>query len=307
VPPARALRRAPRAAENARGAAAGNGLEAFVLRAATAHPDWGQFRIAASARDERLDASPSGVRAILKRHGLETAYKRIAALGPAVASTARTRRGVQLTARQLERYRRAGRTHAVLAAAAPGDREGRNRARRHQLLTVAAEVFARRGYESATLKEIADAAGLLPGSMYHYFRSKEDLFLQVVHEGFRQLNSAIDAALRDITDPWRRLETVCSVHLSQPLVGNAIDAFTALSIIVRDRRTLDRRLIRERDSYEKRFRAIVEALPLPARIDRSMLRLAMLGALNWTNLWYKPGGRRTREDIAREFVALVRR
>ena len=168
-------------------------------------------------------------------------------------------------------------------------------------------MFAQRGYENATLKEIADAAGLLPGSVYHYFKSKEDLLGVVMHEGFRRLNTAVDEALKGCADPWERLERICGVHLEQPVLGNAVDAFTALSILVRDTRSLDPRLIRERDSYEERFRKVVSQLPLPLHIDRSVLRLAMLGALNWTNLWFRAGGKRTRGEIARLFVDLVRR
>jgi len=279
-------------------------LELFVLRTVAAEPELGHTRLAAKAKEQGLAASVNSVRSILERRGLETFYKRAAAAGALKGGGAGRAR---LNERQLARLRRARRTHEVLASVAAGSPGSRSSVRRTHLLTVAAEVFSQHGYENATLKQIAEAAGLLPGSVYHYFKSKDDLFAKVLHQGFRQLNAAVDAALAPIADPWDRLMALCRVHLEQPLVGDAIDALTAHSILVKDSRHLDRRLIRERESYEKRFRAVVAQLPLPADIDRSILRLTLLGALNWSTLWLRDDGRLSRSEVARRIVALLRR
>jgi len=47
-------------------------------------------------------------------------------------------------------------------------------------------------------------------------------------------------------------------------------------------------------------------LPLPAATDRSLWRLQLLGALNWTPTWYRPGGDKAPADIARAMVAALR-
>jgi hypothetical protein len=51
---------------------------------------------------------------------------------------------------------------------------------------------------------------------------------------------------------------------------------------------LQPRLNRERSAYEDRFRALIAALRLPPDVDQSLLRLSLLGAINWTRLWYRP-------------------
>jgi hypothetical protein len=61
-----------------------------------------------------------------------------------------------------------------------------------------------------------------------------------------------------------------------------------------------------RDGYEKRFVELVAALPLAAATDRSLWRLQLLGALNWTPTWYRPGGREAPAGIARALVAALR-
>jgi hypothetical protein len=61
-----------------------------------------------------------------------------------------------------------------------------------------------------------------------------------------------------------------------------------------------------RAQYESVFRELVAALPLPARTDRKMLRLLLLGALNWSRFWFDPAGRETPRSLARKFILLLK-
>ncbi|MDR7467193.1 MAG: TetR/AcrR family transcriptional regulator [Armatimonadota bacterium] len=61
----------------------------------------------------------------------------------------------------------------------PARVRAKQEARRTQILEAAAKVFARKGFEGATISEIARAAGLAEGSIYNYFRSKEDLLVHI--------------------------------------------------------------------------------------------------------------------------------
>jgi AcrR family transcriptional regulator len=179
--------------------------------------------------------------------------------------------------------------------------------RREQLTAAAAAVFSRKGYDAASLREICAAAGILPGSLYYHFRSKEDLFVTVHAEGFRQLNTAVDRALERETDPWRRLEAACAAHLGQLVSRNDIALVTGTSLFRTARPALQRRLNRERDVYEDRFRRLIEAVDLPADFDRTLVRLTLLGAINWTRIWYRPG-KKNPAEIAHHLVAkLLRR
>jgi hypothetical protein len=70
--------------------------------------------------------------------------------------------------------------------------------------------------------------------------------------------------------------------------------------------SLQRRLNRQRDDYERRFRELIAALRIRPGIDRSLLRLMLLGALNWTRVWYRPG-KLLPVDIARHWIGQVLR
>jgi AcrR family transcriptional regulator len=272
--------------------------EALVLAYARSEPELGQFRVADALRERGVSISPSGVRAIWKRHQLETLYKRISALSGSDSPGKPRLSGVQQA-----RFKRAERRWQLLKTGSKKTLPGKSNTLRHHLLVVAAQAFHRHGYKGATLKEIAEAAGILPGSIYHYFRSKADLFSQVHDAGFREINASIDKALAQVLDPRQRLEAACTAHLKVLVSDDALAGFTGSSLFNPDMGLLTGRLIKLRDAYEARFRALIEAIDLPPHIDRRIFRLALLGALNWTQVWYKRG-KKSPAAIARALIEI---
>jgi AcrR family transcriptional regulator len=272
--------------------------EAMVLDFAATQPDLGQFRVAESLRKRGIRISPSRVREIWKRHSLETLYKRVSAI-----EKRRGRGGSRLTETQQARFKRAERRSQLLTGAARKAGGEDAKSLRQHLIVIAAQTFSRHGYKGATIKEIAAAAGILPASIYHYFPSKQALFTEVHHEGFAELNAAVDKAIARATDPRARLEAACAAHIGLLVSGDTIAAFTGGSLFTPHLEVMTRRLIKDRDAYEARFRAMVGALDLPQRLDRSVFRLALFGALNWTQVWYKPG-KKSAPEIARRIVEI---
>ena len=184
----------------------------------------------------------------------------------------------------------------------PRPRGRRRDNRRQALLEAAARHFRQRGYSGAALRDIADAAGMLAGSIYYYFPSKEDLFVAVHGEGVRRISAAVDAAASAESDPWRRLEAAMAAHLEALLEGGDF-----AQVVIRDLPAEVPRepLVALRDGYEDRFRHLIGALPLEAGSDRGTLRLMLLGALNWSRVWYRPAGDPPAR-IAEKFVGYLR-
>ena len=78
--------------------------------------------------------------------------------------------------------------------------------RRGRILDAAAVEFARSGYSATSVRDIAAAAGILPGSMYYHFASKEDLLAAVHAAGIRRIKERVLAAIETATIPgagWR--------------------------------------------------------------------------------------------------------
>jgi hypothetical protein len=59
------------------------------------------------------------------------------------------------------------------------------------------------------------------------------------------------------------------------------------------------------DGYEQLFRKLVQELPLRRGVSRTLLRLQLLGALNWTSVWYRPGGATT-VQVAQHLIRVLR-
>lgn len=271
-----------------------------ALALAKEHPELGKVRAARELRERGIHLSPSAVHSIWRQHGLATSYERLRMrAGRSEAGKA------ALSDSQRALLRRATISRRVTArAGANGD--SAVHPRREELLSAAARIFSSKGYERASLREICAAAGILAGSMYHHFRSKEDLFVSLHAEGFRELHERVDRALEGKSDPWDRLEAAIGAHLAQLVARTDVLSVTATSLFHTAGPALQRRLNRERDVYEERFGKLVMALPLPSNVDRSLLRLTLLGAINWTRIWYRPG-KKTPAEIARHLVEKVLR
>jgi TetR/AcrR family transcriptional regulator, cholesterol catabolism regulator len=192
--------------------------------------------------------------------------------------------------------------------AARARRVGPPRRRQQEILEAAAEVFHRKGYESTSIQDIADAVGILKGSLYYYIDSKEDLLyaiLQGVHED----------ALRNIErtkaiegDPLQKIRAFVTLHIA----FNA-ENLVKMGVFFQDFRSLgeERRavIVEERDQYDQFLRTLIqegqEQGVVCADVDPKLAGLAILGMTNWIYHWYQPTGERTAEELAQAYADLV--
>lgn len=177
--------------------------------------------------------------------------------------------------------------------------------RRQQLLDVAARLFRERGYHVTSMREIAHEVGMLSGSIYYHFPSKEELLLAVYEEGLRHIAERVDAAVARQSTPWERLEAGCAAHL-EALLELSDYTQVMIRVLPPEGGKVAERLLELRDRYEARFRELIDALELPDSADRRYLRLLLMGGLNWSHVWYRPGGDPP-AVIAHRMIDLLRR
>jgi len=176
--------------------------------------------------------------------------------------------------------------------------------RRDELLAAAAACFAREGYDAASMRAIADEAGMRTASIYYHFNSKDDLLVAVHEEALRRIGESTSAALDDVTEPWERLEAACAAHLTFLLTE---DRFVEAVMRPVPSRVEGRDLIfKLRNDYEIIFANLVAALELPQHTDRDTLRLMLLGAMNWTFTWWNPDEGSSPTVLASRFVTNLR-
>lgn len=174
-----------------------------------------------------------------------------------------------------------------------------------QLLDEAARAFAERGYAATSVRDIVVPIGMLPGSLYCHFETKEALLVAVYSEGVARISAAVDAAVARVAEPWARLEAAAVAHL-RALLDQTSYSQVVIRVRPSDAPAVEAELVALRDRYEARWAHLVAALPLARGVQRGDLRLFLLGALNWSQTWYRDDGASTPERIARRFVALMK-
>lgn len=145
--------------------------------------------------------------------------------------------------------------------------------RRKQIIDGAIQVFTAKGFHSATVREIADAAGLTMGSLYNYIRSKEDIIYIVYDYITGILRDEVKDAITDLADPGERLKAALSqnlrtVHQYQDVVMFIYKASTFL-----DKESLHDVLTRETE-YIELFEDLLRDYFRGRAVDENRLRLA---------------------------------
>ncbi|QRY61873.1 TetR family transcriptional regulator [Gordonia sp. PDNC005] len=181
--------------------------------------------------------------------------------------------------------------------------------RRDELLGIAGELFAERGLRSTTVRDIADTAGILSGSLYHHFDSKESMvdellrdFLDTLFSRYRE----IDAAGLSAAETLRQLviasfEAIDTRHTAVAIYQNEArqltgqERFSYINERNRENRELWASVLR-RGVAEGDFRPDLD-VDLVYRFMRDTVWVAVR--------WYRPGGAKTVEQIADQYLSIV--
>jgi TetR/AcrR family transcriptional regulator, cholesterol catabolism regulator len=175
--------------------------------------------------------------------------------------------------------------------------------RRDEVLDAAAAVFAEKGFHEATTKDIADRVGLLPGSLYYYFPSKEAAFVEVC----RRRGEGFNARLTAILDAPGALAARVRAGVAQHLRHNRAELVSTIAFsqralpggAARELRALGR--VYER-LWERIFRGAVAARELPRNFDCRAATVALLALCNGAIHWYERKSPREIERIAGQFA-----
>ena len=192
----------------------------------------------------------------------------------------------------------------------PPEENARAEATRKAILLAAARVFREDGYSGARLADIAARVGMKAGSLYYHFESREALVEAVMDEGLRLTHAAVAerlAALPSGRDHRRRIETAIATHLEMVIAHEDIASATIKLIWQAPPAIRERQLSRQRD-YGALWKALLaearDAGAIRGDLDLSVVRMAIMGALNWAADWYAPGRMGPRE-IARDVAAMI--
>jgi len=186
----------------------------------------------------------------------------------------------------------------------PNFREIRFAEKKEEIIFKAVESFAKKGYEKATLEEIAAELKMTKGSIYHYFNGKEDILFQSLIKAHTIANQVLSKIVerRDLP-PKDKLCLAIKEHVkvltTELAYGPLRQQELLLPVKLRDE------VRAERKKFQQMFVGIVhegieEGAFKPANLK--LVSFAILGATNWVARWYSPDGPFSPEAIGEAFA-----
>ncbi|AZZ90616.1 TetR family transcriptional regulator [Hahella sp. KA22] len=178
---------------------------------------------------------------------------------------------------------------------------------RGRLLAKAAHLFKEKGYERTTVRDLAASVGIQSGSIFHHFRSKEDILFAVMEETILYITAKMREALEQAPTPRDRLLALLRCELESVLGGTG----EAMTVLVYEWRSLSdarqEEILKLRDQYEGLWLDTLSEARDAGLVkgDVAVLRRFLTGALSWTITWFKSEGSMTVEDLAQQALYLV--
>jgi AcrR family transcriptional regulator len=184
-----------------------------------------------------------------------------------------------------------------------GRRQAKKLEKRVEILRSAASAFRRRGYHGASMEQIADALQMTKGSLYYYFRNKEEILYFCHDYSLDILLRLLDEVESQASPPEERLRRliVAFVHtILDELQG------TALTLDLQALQApLLRKVVAKRDRFDRGIRSILQdgmERGSFAPGDPKLLSFAILGAVNWITRWFDPQGAASSRQIGEAFA-----
>ena len=181
--------------------------------------------------------------------------------------------------------------------------------RRNELLALAATMFAQRGLRATTVRDIADSAGILSGSLYHHFSSKEEMVDEVLRGFLDWLFSRYEQIVATEPNPLERLKGLFMASFE------AIENRHAEVVIYQDeaKRLAEQERFAYVDERNREQRKMwVEVLNqgisqgyFRPDVDVDLV-YRFIRDTTWVSVrWYQPGGPLTAEQVGQQYLAIV--
>ena len=169
------------------------------------------------------------------------------------------------------------------------------------------ELFRRKGYNGTGIADIAKRVGVTNAALYYHFRSKQELLFVVLEHALCRHLDVLEQVVDSALPPEEQLRAGLDNHLD--LIFHRPDA---VRVFLRERRFLDGTFA---EIYQKKVKRYDELFDLViARYleisggnpsEARMLRLGILGMLNWITEWFRPGGEASEQQVRMIMTSLI--
>jgi AcrR family transcriptional regulator len=179
--------------------------------------------------------------------------------------------------------------------------------RRAEICRTAARIFRDRGFDATAVSEIARALRMTKAGLYHYFPSKEAMLFEIMRFGLERMEAEVIGPASRVRAPEARLRQML-VHHARIITR----AEGAVAQLFDEQRALPASMRKVVNELERRYFHLVRDTLAEIRksgrlrdVDLSVAALSLIGMIQWMPRWFRPEGRLTTDQAAKEITDLA--
>ncbi len=177
---------------------------------------------------------------------------------------------------------------------------------RESILESAAQVIRQKGFHGASMADIAEAVPLKKASLYHHFSSKQEILLELLDRALIMVTNRMAVVMGENMPADEKL-----LHAMRSYLHTLSEQGDLVSVLLLEHRSLDNEYISRhlpnRDRFESMWRVLIQQgvdEGIFECADVAMTVRGLMGVMNWTITWYRPGGKLNIDDISDQFANL---
>jgi TetR/AcrR family transcriptional regulator, cholesterol catabolism regulator len=183
-------------------------------------------------------------------------------------------------------------------------------ARREEIIQAAAHVFRDRGFEAATLRDVAAALGTDRASLYYYVGSKEELLQEIVRQALGRDIATAEAVKRSRASSREKIGSLITA-----MVSSYADNYPHMSVYIEDLGRISRQdsewstdVIARTRAYESLVHTILREGQRDGTLRKDLsvelCALGLFGMINWMHRWYRPSIKWSPEEVANTYTEI---
>ena len=183
---------------------------------------------------------------------------------------------------------------------------GDSKQKLRDICRIAARVFYEKGYDGASMQDIAKAVGLTKAGLYHHVGSKDRLLFEIMNYGMDILDETVLQKVKEIADPRERLRQTIIGHID--LIVRARDL--EITVILHENRSLKGALRKKINVRKREYIHYIESLIAQVQeqaggkpfLSPTLAAFALLGMINWLYQWFQPEGPTKQNELTEAYA-----
>ena len=185
------------------------------------------------------------------------------------------------------------------------DSEKKNK--KQEIYREAARLFMEKGYNAASMRDLAERVQLKASSLYSHIGSKEEILVKICFDNAHRFTEGMDKVEKMNSNAAEKIESLLILH-----IRTAIEETTAVTVFNDEWRHLSEPYLSDfismRKDYENRFRKIIKLGVEEGRLknlNAEVMLYSLLNSVHWLHKWFKPGGKIKAEELERDIVEML--